>query len=66
MLVVAEEDRVNHGWTTSGNGHASHCHRRGRWATITTNVKVKVDFKIHTLYSHLGADLRTANTLIVG
>ena len=27
MVVVAEEDRVNHGGTTSRNGQASHCHR---------------------------------------
>ena len=27
VVVVAEEDRLNHGRTTSGNGHASHCRR---------------------------------------
>ena len=26
-IVVAEEDRVNHGGTTSRNGQASHCRR---------------------------------------
>ena len=27
MVVVAQEDRVNHGWTTSRNEQASHCCR---------------------------------------
>ena len=36
MVVVAEEDRVNHGDTTSMNGQASHCRRRHCCASQTT------------------------------
>ena len=46
-MVVAEEDRANHGGTTSMNGHASHCHccasqTTSQWATIAAEASVRV------------------------
>ena len=50
LVIIAEEDHVNLGWTTSRIGQASHCrvlllciaHDISRWATIAVETSVGV------------------------